>query len=338
MSVVLRALAKIYGVIVWARGWLYDCGVLTSYKSPLPVVSIGNVTAGGNGKTPLCLFVADSLKARGMRPAIVSRGYGGTRKGPHRVTESDRPGEVGDEPVLMARHGHPVYIARRRVKAVKQIEREEVADVIVLDDGLQHRSLCRDVDIVSIFTGTNNAVEDFLKGELLPLGLFREARSKALTRASLVVLSQRKVMSEHELPEPDPRIARVLPPGIEVYRSYLAPMRVISLRNASEIVPSKIAAFAAIANPTGFFESVAGLGFTLGETFAFDDHYQYTEEDVVRMLARAPEGWLVCTEKDAVKLECMPSELLERIGVLRVSARVVPEARFIDDILARMGR
>jgi len=338
MSVVLRALAKIYGTIVWARGWLYDRGVLASYKSSLPVVSIGNVTAGGNGKTPVCLFVADALKTRGMRPAIVSRGYGGRLKGPHRVTEVDRPSDVGDEPVLMARHGHPVYIARRRVRAVKQIEREATADVIVLDDGLQHRSLCRDIDIVSIFAGTNEAVEDFLKGELLPLGLFREGRSKALTRASLVVLSQRKVMSEQELPEVDPRIARVLPPGIEVCRSYLAPMKVVSLRKSSDIEPSQIAAFAAIANPSGFFESLAGLGFTVSETFGFDDHYQYTEEDVARMLERVPEGWLVCTEKDAVKLEAMPSEILERIGVLRVSARVVPENRFIADILTRLRR
>lgn len=338
MSVVLRALARIYGSIVWTRGWLYDRGVLRSYKSSLPVVSIGNVTAGGNGKTPLCLFVADALKARGMRPAIVSRGYGGKRKGPLRVTEEDQPSDVGDEPVLMARHGHPVYIARRRVRAVKLIEREASADVVILDDGLQHRALCRDIDIVSIFAGTNEAVEDFLKGELLPLGLFREARSKALKRASLAVLSQRKVMGERDLPEVDSRIAKVLPADIEVFRSYLAPMKVLSLGRQIDISPRPVVAFAAIANPTGFFQSLIEIGFTVSETFAYEDHYHYTERDLVRMLERAPESWLVCTEKDAVKLEGLPPELLERIGVLRVSARVVPEGRFVDQILARLRR
>ena len=206
MSVVLRALARIYGAIVSVRGWLYDRGLLATYKSNLPVVSIGNVTAGGNGKTPLCLFVADALKAKGLRPAIVSRGYGGTVRGPHRVTDTDRPREVGDEPVLMARHGHPVYIARRRVGAVKLIEREASADVIVLDDGLQHRSLCRDVDIVSIFAGTNEAVENFIKGELLPLGLFRDNRSIALTRHSGFSRWVVALIFQRDRSQPSPRL------------------------------------------------------------------------------------------------------------------------------------
>lgn len=338
MSVMLRILARLYGAVVWLRGWLYDCGMLTTYRSSLPVVSIGNVTAGGNGKTPLCLLVADALKRQGLTPAIVSRGYGGRLRGPHRVLAGDTAEAVGDEPVLMARYDHPVYIARRRVAAVKRIEQEGIANVVVLDDGLQHRALYRDVDVVSIFAGTNEAVEDFVRGELLPLGLFRETRSRALTRASIAIVSQRKVMKEDELPEVDARIARVLPREISVFRSYLSPRSVKAIVSGEELLPQPVAAFAAIANPEGFFQSLNGLGFVVGESFRFDDHYQYEESDIRRMLESGPAGWLVCTEKDAVKLEKLPSPLLERIAVLQVVARVVPEDSFIEQVIRKLKR
>jgi tetraacyldisaccharide 4'-kinase len=338
MSVILRSLSRLYGSLIWLRGWLYDRGALSTYRGAIPVVSIGNITAGGNGKTPLCLFVADALRQRGLRPAIVSRGYGGKTRGPHRVVGTDTPELVGDEPVLMARYGFPIYIARRRVAAVKRIEREGSADVIVLDDGLQHRALHREVDIVSIFSGTNEAVEDFVKGEILPLGLFREARSKALKRASIVVASQRKVMREDELPEVDHRIARVLPKEIPVFRSFLIPKDVMCLKTGEMVVAQPIAAFAAIANPEGFFQSLEGLGFTVQERFCFDDHYQYDEADLMKIIESCPRGWLVCTEKDAVKLERFSPVLLERIAVLRVAARVVPEAAFIEQVIRKIQR
>jgi tetraacyldisaccharide 4'-kinase len=238
----------------------------------------------------------------------------------------------------MARYGHPVYIARRRVAAVKRIEQEATASVVVLDDGLQHRALCRDVDIVSIFAGTNDAVEDFVKGELLPLGLFREARSRALKRASIVVVSQRKVMKEEDLPEVDPRILRVLPKEISVFRSYLSPREVRALVGGDEITSQPVAAFAAIANPDGFFQSLNGLGFPVGERFCYDDHYQYDEADIRKMIESVPHGWLVCTEKDAVKLEGIPPALLERVGVLEVVARVVPEKLFIEQVIRKLQR
>jgi tetraacyldisaccharide 4'-kinase len=320
------------------RGWLYDRGVLSTYKSPIPVVSVGNVTAGGNGKTPLCLLVADALRQQGFTPAIVSRGYGGNLRGPHRVSESDTPEAVGDEPVLMARYGHPVYIARRRVAAVKRIEQEGTANVVVLDDGLQHRALCREVDIVSIFAGTNDSVEDFVKGELLPLGLFRETRSRALKRASIVVVSQRRVMKEADLPDVDPRILRVLPREIPVFRSYLSPREVRPLVGGDDISPQPVAAFAAIANPDGFFQSLNGLGFSVRQKFCYDDHYQYDEAVIRKMVESVPHGWLVCTEKDAVKLERLPRVLLERIGVLQVVARVVPEKLFIEQVIRKLQR
>jgi tetraacyldisaccharide 4'-kinase len=338
MSVLLKLSSTVFGAITWLRGWLYDRGILRTYHSSLPVVSIGNITAGGNGKTPLCLYIAEELQKRGRHPVILSRGYGGRTRGPHRVKAEDSPELVGDEPVLMAKRGFPVYVARRRAKGAKLIEREQAGDVIVLDDGLQHRALHRDVDIVSIFAGTERSVVDFLKGELLPLGMFRESRRRALRRASLIVVSQRKVMSLDALPPVDERILRVLPDGSSVFRSFLEPGCVVRMDTQEEISPSRVCAFAAIANPEGFFQSLGELGFSLGGTFPFPDHHSYTENDVIRMMAKHPGILFLCTEKDAVKLTGMRSEIRERIGVVYVSARVVPIDAFIAQILRRIER
>lgn len=338
MSVLLKLSSALFGAVTWLRGWLYDRRILRTYRSSIPVVSIGNITAGGNGKTPLCLYIAEELQKRGRRPVILSRGYGGRIRGPHRVVAQDTPEMVGDEPVLMAQQGFPVYVARRRAQGAKLIERDLAGDVILLDDGLQHRALHRDVDIVSIFAGTERSIVDFLKGELLPLGMFRESRRRALRRASLIVVSQRKVMSLEALPAVDERILRVLPDGSSVFRSYLEPGRVVGIDTREEISPRRVCAFAAIANPEAFFQSLEGLGFSIEATFPFPDHHSYTENDITRMMVEYPDMVFLCTAKDAVKLSSLRAEIRARIGVMHVSARVVPTDAFIAQIVRRIQR
>ena len=124
--------------------------------------------------------------------------------------------------LLMAQAGvAPVYIARSRALGARQIERDSAGDVIILDDGFQHRALARNVDIVSIFAGTASSIEEFLEGRLLPAGLFREPRDRALKRASLFVISERKVVVGQEaLGTLDERLLKVLPAGTSVYRAY----------------------------------------------------------------------------------------------------------------------
>lgn len=337
MRVLLKVSSALYGAITWCRGWLYDHRFIRSYKSSLPVVSVGNITAGGNGKTPLCLFIAEELAKRGYRPAILSRGYGGKLRGPHKVTSDDTPSDVGDEPILLARRGFPVYIARSRVKGVQLIEREGEASVVLLDDGLQHRALCRDVDIVSIFAGTDSSVEDFIRGELLPLGMFREPRRRALQRASLVVVSQRRVLSAGELPEIDERLLRLLPVPSTVFRSYLEPNGVHWVESHESLIPGTIGAFAGIANPEGFFRSLEQLGFVIAARHAYPDHHPFEESELREKMAIYPNLPFVCTEKDAVKLGEFDEALRKRIAVLRVTARVVPEDAFMVQIERRIA-
>ena len=193
MEMVLNGLSYLFRGLTNARNGLYDRGVLRGYRSKLPIVSIGNVTVGGNGKTPLCQFLASDLIQRGMRPVILSRGYGGTVRGPYRVKTTDSSHLVGDEPLLLASASDvPVYVSKSRVVGVQRIEEEGTGNVVILDDGFQHRALARDFDIVSIFVGSDEGIHSFLRGTLLPVGRFRaRTEKKALRRAQAIVLSER---------------------------------------------------------------------------------------------------------------------------------------------------
>jgi len=338
MGLLSRAASVLYGGIVAARGALYDSGLLRAYSSKLPVISVGNVTAGGNGKTPLCLYIVDDLRSRGMKPVILSRGYGGSEKGPYRVQLSDSPSRVGDEPLLMAQaEVAPVYIARSRARGARQIESDQAGDVIVLDDGFQHRALARNVDIVSIFAGTPEAVEAFLAGRLLPEGLFREPRDRALRRASMFVVSERKVAESQEmLPPLDERLLKILPAGTSVYRAYFEAVGVRWLDSGEQLAPQNIGAFAAIANPETFFDSLVRLGFALSERQVFADHHPFSQQELSELFARNPGLPLACTEKDAVKLSGMSAELRSRIAVLAVKLKVVPADAFVVQVQRKL--
>ncbi len=336
--VFLCPLATLYAAIIRIRSWLYDAKVVDTYESSLAVVSVGNVTAGGNGKTPLCMYLAAELQSRGLRPVILSRGYGGRLRGPRRVQPGDSARLVGDEPALMARTGTvPVYIARSRVAGARLIEREDAGNVIVLDDGFQHRALARQVDIVSVFAGTRDAVDLFVAGELLPLGRFRENRQRALRRASMVVVAERRVVSSpEELPALDSRLLAVMPPGIPVFRSYLEALGVAQVEGGAALPPSTIVAFAGIANPRGFFDSLRGLGFVLQGEYDFADHHTFTERNLRELIERHPGLPLVCTAKDAVKIRSMARDIRERCGVLEVKLKVLPSDAFVVQIVRRI--
>ena len=332
MSLVARIASLLYGVVTSIRGWMYDRRLLRSYGSSIPVISVGNVTAGGNGKTPLCMLLVEELRRRGYRPAVLSRGYGGKLRGPHRVVSSDSPEQVGDEPVLMASAGIPVFVSRRRVRGIKMIEAQGEFNVVVLDDGFQHRALRRNVDIVSIFAGSERAIEEFVRGALLPAGLFRERRDSALKRASMVVVSFRSVINTDELPAVDPRLLRLLSASAPVFRSYLKNAGVKSLSDGSRVEPQRVCALAAIANPEGFFQSLERQGFVLEAKFPFPDHHQFSEGEVLELLNQHPQTRFVCTAKDAVKLKGCSRQVLERFAVLHVKAQVVPSDAFFTQV------
>jgi tetraacyldisaccharide 4'-kinase len=332
---VLAPLAALFRVVTGVRNVLYDRGFLASYTSSLPVISVGNLTVGGNGKTPLCLYLVEQLKEGGYKPVILSRGYGGTLSGPHRVQENDSPSTVGDEPLLMARSsGVPVVIARARAEGARFIEREGLGDLIVLDDGFQHRKLQRDLDIIAVFAGSDESVEDFVRGDLLPLGRFREDRDAGLRRASLVVASYRSVLAAGtDVETVDERLRRIVPAGMPVVRAYYEFVEVRSLDGERSIPTCAVQAFAGIANPHGFFESLARVGYTVERAHSFPDHHPFTEAEVIKLIDANPGALFVCTEKDGVKLREMSERVRRAFAEFRVRLTVVPSEEFMNSVL-----
>jgi tetraacyldisaccharide 4'-kinase len=180
----LLPFSLVYGSLAAIHRWLYSAGILRKKKLPRPVVSVGNLTVGGGGKTPLVIWLASALRDRGFRPAILSRGYGRSGSQPALVDARQPWRLAGDEPFLMASRldGIPVAVAPDRYEAGLEVLREHEVDLFILDDGFQHRKLERDLDIVVV-----DNVRRFGNGRLLPAGILREPLTRLVDADLLVV-------------------------------------------------------------------------------------------------------------------------------------------------------
>lgn len=322
----LFCLSKGYEFVTSTRNRLYERGVLKTYRASVPVISVGNITVGGNAKTPLCLYLASELKAKGYTPVILSRGYGGSLKGPHLVQPTDAFDEVGDEPLLMAQQ-FAVVVAKRRALGAKYVAEKEIGDVIILDDGFQHRRLERDVNIVSVNVSSDGAVRDFLRGRLLPWGRFREARSPALRRADYIVFADRSGrVSPKDI---DSRLFDALPRHLKIFRSFVEPVEIRALDGGHAFAGGEVVALCGIANPDGFFDSLSKFGCTIVAKRSFIDHYSFTAKDLAEVQDAFPGLPIVCTEKDAVKLRELNTE---GVYALNIRTRVHPSDAFVVQI------
>lgn len=308
-SIVLPPLSLLYGAVTRTRLSLYSRGTFQTSKLDRPVISIGNITTGGTGKTPLVEYVARTLASQGKKVCILTRGYG--RKDPHlQVIVSDgydvlaSPSEAGDEPYLLATRlvGQAAVISSAdRIAAGEEAIKDFGTEVFVLDDGFQHLRLARDLNIVCI-----DATNPWSGGRLLPYGRLREA-PEGLKRADCVVLTRcDQVESVEALREQ----VRVLIEGRPIFESVMRPVRVMSLKNEPEAIAAtgRVGAFCAVGNPGSFFESLRGLGYELGLERAFTDHHVYSQSDVEALNQLAKESGanaLITTAKDAVKLKGM---------------------------------
>jgi tetraacyldisaccharide 4'-kinase len=272
------------------------------------VVSFGNVTVGGTGKTPAALWLACRLAAQGERPAIVTRGYGGDLKG--KVVTVGRDGralfdaqEIGDEAVLLAeRFAGPVVCGADRVAAAKQAIDEHGATVIVLDDGFQHWRLARDMDIVLV-----DGRSGFGNGALLPAGPLREPLA-ALRRAHAIVVTKSaagaRVADTLARVAPDlPRFAADLVPRSLVVSEDGA----LVTRPLGDLVGRRVVTVSAIAQPQSFYDVLGQLEVRAVEVMEFPDHHLFTQADWQRITQAGHRADLVvCTEKDIVKLRRFP--------------------------------
>lgn len=292
--IALTGLSVPYGLAVGCRNAAYDRGLLPAACGAVPVISVGNLTLGGTGKTPLVAWLARSLVAQGLHPAIVSRGYGAVR--------GERSDEAAELAILLPAVPH--VADRDRVAGVRTAAAAG-ADVVLLDDGFQHRRLARDLDIVAI-----DATDPWGCGYLFPRGLLRESLS-GLTRAQAVVLTraeavapQRRTEIRHVLT----RACRGRLPAVWMEATH----RPVRLRSAtSDTQPlqrlerGRIAAFAGIGNPAAFRGSLAALGVDLVGFRPFPDHHVYTPADLHTLGDWATSlhaDLVVTTLKDLVKV------------------------------------
>jgi len=261
------------------------------YRAPMPVICVGNLTAGGSGKTPVAIAIGERLKARGLKPVFLTRGYGGKSAAPVLVKPHHTARMVGDEALLLAR-GAPTIVSRDRAVGGARAA-EQKADVLVMDDGHQNFALAKDLSLVVVDGGGS-----FLNGMVLPAGPLREKVAQGLKRADAVII----------IGGGAPDLAGYAGP---VLRAWLAPL-------PNELAGRRVFAFAGIGRPQKFYETVKAAGAILTGTNDFGDHHVYDAQDLQGLRDQAKDALLVTTEKDLVRI---PPERRTGITALAVEAR-----------------
>ncbi len=275
----LLPFSLLYGAVTALLRLCYRRGWRKSWRAPVPVVVVGNLTAGGNGKTPVVIWLAEQLKSKGLRAGVVSRGYGGKADVyPLLLNETTSTAEAGDEPVLIyQRTGVPVAVAPRRADAVAALLQSSPVDVIITDDGLQHYALQRDTEIVVV-----DGVRRFGNGWWLPAGPMRE-RSSRLNEVDAVVING-GTASAGEI-----SMSLVAGEAVNLLSGEKRPLSDLT----------QVVAMAGIGHPPRFFATLRSLGVQPVAEVAFADHHAYSRQELEQLMA--PGQQLLMTEKDAVK-------------------------------------
>lgn len=336
----LVPLAGAFGAASATRRKLYEAGRFKQVEVSIPVISVGNLVAGGAGKTPVVIHLVRTLLAKGLRVAVLSRGYGGRGKGARVVSKGEGillpASDAGDEPVLIANRcpGALVLVGPDRAELAVLATTVHKAEVIVLDDGFQHLALARDLDIVVL-----DGASPFGNGRLLPRGPLREPR-EALERADLVWISKVDEGQPSALSEAA-AVARAHTSKDPV-RSRYAVSRLLSVdgaeRQTTELQGRPIVLLAGLARPDSFRHTLQGMGARIVEEAVFPDHHAFSRQEVEGVLSRARATgaeFVCCTEKDAVRLPpALHGE--ERIRVIQVDTELVHGRELLASELDRI--
>lgn len=318
LAYILYPLSLLFRFAVALRRALYRTGVRPAVKLPVPVIIVGNITVGGTGKTPLALWLANFLRERGMRPGIVSRGYGRRSAAPREVTGGGDPAECGDEPLLLAQRSNaPVWVGADRVAAARALLlAHPECDVIISDDGLQHYRLARDIEIAVI-----DGARGLSNGLMLPAGPLREPAARLTAVDAIVVNISQAARVGFRAIAPAAFAMTLQSRG---FHNLLNPDHKAA---PEQFMNRRVHAVAGIGNPQRFFELLQRLGLTF-TAHPFPDHHAFGAGD----LAFADADFIVMTEKDAVKCRTFATE---RHWVLRVDAEIDPA--FGELILKKLG-
>jgi tetraacyldisaccharide 4'-kinase len=326
---------------------IYSCALALNLRvwrrlaacAPIPIISVGNLTVGGNGKTPFTLFLASLLRERGLRTAIVSRGYGRKRARAAIVSDGARmrmdAGEAGDEPAMMAKSfAGPIAVARRRIDAISRLMRRAPLDAAILDDGFQHLRLRRDLDLLLV-----SESRGFGNGRVLPAGPMREPLS-AIARADAVIL-----MADGDAIglAPAHRAALARRP---LFRAAIAPSAMIRasggewIESPLDLRGRRVSLVSGLAHPEGFRSMVRALGAEIVVAIDYPDHHDYGPGDWENIMAAARRAdFVLTTEKDLVKLERFSPAGFSLYALrLKVTMDADDEARLIEMALKAIRR
>ncbi|MBI5892133.1 MAG: tetraacyldisaccharide 4'-kinase [Deltaproteobacteria bacterium] len=324
----LYIISLIYGLIIRIRFFFYSAGIFKTRQLPCIVVSIGNITVGGSGKTPMAIYLAGELAKKGKKVVVLSRGYKSKNKDIDIVSDGKNillnPDEAGDEPFLIAKKTKniPVVIGMDRYKAGLFAIEKFHPDIIILDDGFQHIRLKRDKDIVLI-----DSIRGFGNGCLLPRGILREPIDSFKRADNIFVSNDKNEEIIHKI-----RAAGAAAP---VKSFKYKPSGFVNLADDTMIEPDKlknknILAFAGIANPISFFKTLEGLGIIIKGKMVFPDHHKYNIKDIEKIKTRANSiDCFITTEKDGVKIKDLLSENIV-IYALLIDVEIYKEAEFIE--------
>jgi tetraacyldisaccharide 4'-kinase len=330
----LSFLSFLYGGIIRVRAFLYTSGLLKPKRLPCPVISIGNITVGGTGKTPLVMALARGLMDRGIPVAILSRGYKRKRTSKTLVSDGNNilllPEESGDEPFLMAGSlkGVPILVGKDRFVNGQIALRQFGVHALLLDDGYQHLQLYRNLNILLIDSSIG-----FGDRYLLPRGLLREPLSY-LCRADLFLLTKVEDAEECQLVEEK---LREIHPSAPIFHSHYEPLGLIGPKGEQENLLSlrgkRALAISGIANPSYFSSLLKKCGMENVKEAIFPDHHLYTEEDLASLEKQSSKvDWFITTEKDMVKMLKLNVNRLP-IRALRIGIRIWEEETFYQKVL-----
>ena len=336
----LACASYIFQGVVWLRRLLYKKEIFKSYRLPCPVISIGNITVGGTGKTPAVYHIARHLKDAGYRVAILSRGYGAQDPGRGLVVADGNrvlagPEAAGDEPFMLAQklRDVPVLVGRDRVSLGQRAVRDFAAQVIIIDDGFHYFRLQRDLDIVLI-----NSRNPFGNGYLLPRGTLREPIS-SIGRAQLIMLS--KVDQTTNAAGLEKTIQKYNPRA-PIFKASLQAQALKSTANDETLSPAALqgkraAAVCSIGDPDSFFSLLESLGVTVTAKLAFPDHHWYDAADYrVINQSGGKADFIITTEKDIAKLS---KNMIDKhkLSTLQTGLQIAGEEEFFKTICRHAG-
>ena len=342
MRKLLAPAAWLYGTAVRIRATAYARGLIASRELTSPVVCVGNLTLGGSGKTPLVAAITQLLMSRGFRPGILTRGYGrpsGSRLialSPSAQRNPD-PCEVGDEPALLAwiLPAVPIVISADRFRGGRFAEEHLGVNIHVLDDGFQHLSLRRDVDIVAV-----DVTQSIFEDAILPAGRLREPVS-GLRRAHMVVLTR---VGDEDTQPLEPRLHAVNS-KLQLFRSRTELRGFVKIEDsrilpAEALPPGPVLAFCGIGNPRAFFEDLRRWGLNVISARSFPDHHRYTGDELAKLSRDAMQhgaAALMTTEKDLMNVQTVWQNKVP-LFACRIEAQFTARKDFEESLLRLLAQ